>query len=375
MNLFGVYEFAASAINGVHEKFYPLVQDISGVVGSIVSIATLLYLGSKIWSSYAKNEPIDIYPLLRPFVIAFLCAHFSTMVCKPIDALIEPISSFLYEKKTSEFTSGFSQDSMDKLKMEASTNETKDNGADEGFKLKTFFANLWTSLVNKLFELIAMIIDIIVSLLQFLLSFILMCSRVFFLSVLCMMGPIAFAISLFPGYQQTLNQWIAKYVSISFWLPCIYMCDIFINVLGKNMLDMVNAAVASGIGAGGTAAMITAAAQTGVAAGPVLTFTGLVILLISLLLGALSYFLYTTVPTISSWIITGGDVHGIQGMLGTTTILSAVTAIAGAKTGKSLAAKNSGASGSSGTSKGGAPMLGSSGGGIGSAISGLFGKK
>ncbi len=365
----GVYKFAIAAISGVHEKFFPLVQDISGVIGGVISIATLLYIGSKIWSSYAKNEPIDVYPLLRPFVIAFLCANFSTCVCKPIDALIEPISSFLYEKKTSEL---ITKDIVKSFMKEQGNNNDNDESTEEdsGFHLKTFLTDAWAWLMDKLFEFIAYIMDIIIGLLQFILSFILMCSRVFFLSVLCMMGPIAFAISLFPGYQQTLNQWIAKYVSISFWLPCIYMCDIFINVLGANMLEMLSNAAATPESAIATGTGVAVSGAVGVAGSAVastgLTFTGLIILIISLLLGALSYFLYTTVPTISSWIITGGDVHGIQGMLGTTTILSAVTAIAGAKTGRSLANKNSGASGSDGaasSSKGGAPMLGSSGSG------------
>lgn len=341
-----IYKFAIAALNGVHEKFFPLVQDISGVIGGVISIATLLYIGSKIWSSYAKNEPIEVYPLLRPFVIAFLCAHFSTCVCKPIDALIEPISSFLYERKTTELITRETvkaaiQDQSDQSKG----NDDAQTDKEESFKLKKFLSHAWAWLMNKLFELIAAIMDIIIGLLQFILSFILMCSRVFFLSVLCMMGPIAFAISLFPGYQQTLTQWIAKYVSISFWLPCIYMCDIFINVLGANIINMFNTAAVAGNGD--------------------VVVSGLVLLIISILLGALSYFLYTTVPTVSSWVITGGDVHGIQGMLGTTTILSAITAIAGAKTGQSLANKNAGAAGAA---KGG-EMLGSAGAGIGSSVS------
>lgn len=382
MELTGAYRVAIAAIDGVHEKFFPIVEDISGVVGGIVSIATLLYLGSKIWSSYAKNEPIDFYPLLQPFVIAFLCANFSTMVCKPIDALIEPISSFLYEKKTNElYTRETVREALTQYTDQEPTEQPEET---EGFKLSKFFNSMWTWLVNHLVDMIALFMDIIISFLQFILSFILMCSRVFFLSVLCIMGPIAFAISLFPGYQQTLNQWIGKYVSISFWLPVIYMCDLFVNVLGSSMLQMVCSLFIGDGSVGGQAASLTAtaAATTGVltvGVGGAVAMTGLVITIISLLLGALSYFLYTTVPTVSSWIITGGDVHGIQGMLGVTTILSLATSFGGAKVGEKIAKSVKGGGIGSSVSgllgkgnKGGGSQLG---GGAWSPVSGLFGKK
>lgn len=382
MELTGAYKFAIAAIDGVHEKFFPIVEDISGVVGGIISIATLLYLGSKIWSSYAKNEPIDVYPLLRPFVIAFLCANFSTMVCRPIDALIEPISSFLYEKKTTELVT------RETVKNALSHDAVQPEKAKGSGGIMNWLNNAWDSLMEHLFELIGLCMDIIIGFLQFILSFILMCSRVFFLSILCIMGPIAFAVSLFPGYQQTLTQWIAKYVSISFWLPCIYMCDIFINVLGSSMIEMASNLLTGGFTGAAVGAVAVGAGTAavglsgGTAVGAGAAMTGILVLTISILLGALSYFLYTTVPTVSSWIITGGDVHGIQGMLGATTIVSALTSFGGAKMGSKLAQSNGGKgiggaiSGLfGGGSKGGGQQLGGSGGGIGSAVSGLFGKK
>ena len=43
--------------------------------------------------------------------------------------------------------------------------------------------------------------------------------RTFFLIVLSVLGPIAFAISVFDGFQGTLVQWLARYISVYLWLP------------------------------------------------------------------------------------------------------------------------------------------------------------
>lgn len=48
--------------------------------------------------------------------------------------------------------------------------------------------------------------------------------RTFFLIVLSVLGPIAFAISVFDGFQGTLVQWLARYISVYLWLPISLTC-------------------------------------------------------------------------------------------------------------------------------------------------------
>ena len=43
--------------------------------------------------------------------------------------------------------------------------------------------------------------------------------RTFFLIVLSVLGPFAFAVSVFDGFQGTLVQWLARYISVYLWLP------------------------------------------------------------------------------------------------------------------------------------------------------------
>lgn len=61
--------------------------------------------------------------------------------------------------------------------------------------------------------------------------------RSFFLIVLAILGPIAFAISVFDGFQNTLTSWIARYVSISLWLP---VSDLFGAILTQIQILMLD---------------------------------------------------------------------------------------------------------------------------------------
>lgn len=54
--------------------------------------------------------------------------------------------------------------------------------------------------------------------------------RTCFLIVLSILGPLAFAISVYDGFQSTLTQWISRYISIYLWLP---VSDLFSSVLAR----------------------------------------------------------------------------------------------------------------------------------------------
>lgn len=356
----------------VDDKFKPIVEGMSGVVGGICGLAVFFYVGSKVWSSYARNESIDIYPLLKPFVIGLLCAQFYALVVTPINSLIEPISGYLAKEEQKQ-----SLGNLDELKdkildhpswKSRDTTTGKEAGKDGAIvgkgeepagmgkiSLRTFFQDIWTWITGIIFQLILLIFEAAISIVRLLLTFVLLGSRKFFLFVLAVIGPVSFAISLFPGYSQTLTSWISKYVSISFWLPIMSLCDIFINIVMSSVLENV-------------------AACTAVISSPFApTFMKVLPIVLVVLVGFLSYFLYTSVPTMASWVISGGDTQGLQGTLSMTAAVgSIIGAVAGSAVAKSsisgaiskgISSASSGGGGASASAGGGA----SGGGGIGSA--------
>ncbi len=60
--------------------------------------------------------------------------------------------------------------------------------------------------------------------------------RTFFLVVLSILGPMAFAFSVWDGFQSTLGQWFTRYISVYLWLP---VSDLFSTLLAKLQVLML----------------------------------------------------------------------------------------------------------------------------------------
>jgi conjugative transposon TraJ protein len=107
--------------------------------------------------------------------------------------------------------------------------------------------------------------------------------RTFFLIVLAILGPIAFAISVWDGFQSTMTQWITRYVSVYLWLP---VSDLFSTILAKIQVLMLQNDISQlqnnpnySIDASNT------------------------VYIIFLIIGIIGYF---TIPTVAGWIIQAG---------------------------------------------------------------------
>ncbi|GHU66626.1 hypothetical protein FACS1894123_12350 [Bacteroidia bacterium] len=89
------------------------------------------------------------------------------------------------------------------------------------YQLKKNVRNLFRELLEILFQAAALVIDTL---------------RTFFLIVLAVLGPIAFAISVYDGFQSTLTAWISRYISVYLWLP---VSDLFSSILAKIQVLML----------------------------------------------------------------------------------------------------------------------------------------
>ncbi len=107
--------------------------------------------------------------------------------------------------------------------------------------------------------------------------------RTFFLVVLSVLGPIAFAISVWDGLQSTLGQWFTRYISVYLWLP---VSDLFSCMLAKIQVLMLQNDIAELQG------------------NPDYSLDNSnCVYIIFMLIGIVGYF---TVPTVSGWIVQAG---------------------------------------------------------------------
>lgn len=229
-------------LRNLYQDMMPLCGDMVGVAKGIAGLGALFYVASRVWQALARAEPIDVYPLLRPFVIGLCIMFFPTFVLGTINAVMSPVVKGTHTILETQMTDVHAlQAEKEQLEYDARLREGKawlvdDEVYDQKMKelgitdaaeivsmwgerlwydMKIFFRDLVRDFFELLFNAAALTIDTL---------------RTFFLVVLSILGPLAFALSVYDGFQSTLTNWISRYISVYLWLP---IADLFSAVLSK----------------------------------------------------------------------------------------------------------------------------------------------
>ena len=232
-------------LRSLYTEMMPLCESMAGVARGIAGLGALFYVAYRVWQSLARTEPVDVYPLLRPFAIGLCIMFFPTIVLGTLNEVLSPVvrgTNQLLESQTMDMNEY--QKQKDKLEYEAMmrdpstayliSNEEFDKKLDElgwGFgdlmtvagmyyeramyNMRRNIRNMFREILELVFHAAALLIDTL---------------RTFFLIVLSILGPIAFAFSVWDGFQATMTQWFCRYISVYLWLP---VADLFSAILAK----------------------------------------------------------------------------------------------------------------------------------------------
>src|SRR5690349_1527154 len=78
-----------SVLDQLYDEMMPLCSKLIGVGQGIAGFAATWYIGSRVWRHIANAEPIDFYPLFRPFVIGFVVIIFPSVLAM-INGVMKP---------------------------------------------------------------------------------------------------------------------------------------------------------------------------------------------------------------------------------------------------------------------------------------------
>ena len=285
-------------LRSLYLEMMPLCSEMAGVAKGIAGLGALLYVAARVWQSLARTEPIDVYPLLRPFAIGFCIMFFPSFVLGTINMVLSPVVKGTNQMLQSQtFDMQKYRDLKEQLETEAMkrnpetaflvSDEEFDKKLDElgwspsdlatmsgmyiergMYNMKRNIRDFFREILELLFQAAALVIDTI---------------RTFFLIVLSILGPIAFAISVYDGFQSTMTQWFSRYVSVYLWLP---VSDLFSSILARiqvlmlqNDIDKLQADPTYSVDA-----------SNGV-------------YIVFMVIGIIGYF---TIPTVANWIIMAG---------------------------------------------------------------------
>ncbi|WP_313491999.1 MULTISPECIES: conjugative transposon protein TraJ [Sphingobacterium] len=297
----------AEQINGLHgvldqlyDEMMPSCNQLIGVGSGLAAFAALFYIGHRVWKHIANAEPIDFYPLFRPFVLGFCILNFS-MILGLINGVMKPtvtgtaamvqnsnkaIEVLLAQKeealkKTSKWQmyvgadgSGdrekwlkykYGIDADDEGWFEAVGNKIDFAMEKAGYNFRNSVKEWMSQVLEILFQAASLCINTL---------------RTFQLIVLAILGPLVFGLAVFDGFQHTLTVWLARYINIFLWLP---VANIFGAIIAKIQELMIQLDI-SQIGKEGD----TFFSETDVG------------YLIFLIIGIVGYF---TVPSVANYIV------------------------------------------------------------------------
>ena len=294
----GEFDNLHQILLSLYEEMMPLCADMAGVAKGLAGLGALFYVAMRVWQSLARAEPIDVYPLLRPFAIGLCILFFPTVVLGTMNAVLSPVvqgTHGILEAQT--FDMNKYREQKDKLEYEAMmrnpetaylvNNEEFDRQLDElgwsvsdmktmtgmyidrgMYNLKKSVRDFFREVLELMFAAAALVIDTL---------------RTFFLVVLAILGPIAFAFSVWDGFHSTLSQWLCRYIQIYLWLP---VSDLFSTILAKIQILVLQ----NDIEAMQADPNFSIEASNGV-------------YIVFLIIGIIGYF---TIPTVAGWIIQAG---------------------------------------------------------------------
>lgn len=290
----------------LYQEMLPLCGDMIGVAKGIAGLGALFYVAYRVWQALSRAEPIDVFPLLRPFAIGLCIMFFPTIVLGTINTVMSPIVKGTHTiLETQTFDMKAHQQKKDQLEYQARVREGKawlvdDEVYDQKMKdlgiwdspeivsmwgerlwydIKQWFRQIVRDFFELLFNAAALVIDTI---------------RTFFLVVLAILGPIAFAFSIYDGFQATLTQWLTRYISVYLWLP---VSDLFSSILARIQVLMLESDIQE-------------------LADPNFVPDGSnAMYIVFLIIGIIGYF---TIPTVAGWIIQSGGGGALSGAVNKT---------------------------------------------------------
>ena len=78
-------------LRSLYDEMMPLCSEMAGVAQAIAGLGALFYVAYRIWRSLAAAEPVDVFPLFRPFVIGLCIMFFPTLVLGTINSVMSPV--------------------------------------------------------------------------------------------------------------------------------------------------------------------------------------------------------------------------------------------------------------------------------------------
>lgn len=246
-----------TVLEGLYHEMIPLCSKLIGVGRGLAGFGAMWYIASRVWRHIASAEPVDFYPLLRPFALGMVVMMFPSVLAL-MNSVLQPTVTgtaamvdgsnnaiaYLLRQKTEAIRKSPAWQMYVGIDGGGDRDKwyqyTHPDGTEEGLldgignDIKFAMAKASYNFRNTIKQWMSEILHVLYAAAVLCINTI----RTFYLIVLAILGPIVIGFSVFDGLHHTLTIWIARYINVFLWLP---VANIFGSIIGKiqeNMLKM-----------------------------------------------------------------------------------------------------------------------------------------
>ena len=210
---------------------------------AIGGFGALCYMGYIGWQMQEGARPWEVTPMIRPTIIAFILMYwgaFTSMIQYPLQSLAEPgialfqdiekdandlrIERFKKQNQILEILiktqaeEEAKQETLDKLEKKADDNWFDIDVDKLLAPAKEWYMKMEFKIQKTLSEIIEAVSLTILRVCTYLIFFI----QKIWSYVLLVLGPIAVGMSLIPGFENSFNNWVTKFININLYSFIIY---------------------------------------------------------------------------------------------------------------------------------------------------------
>jgi conjugative transposon TraJ protein len=290
-----------AVLQQVYDTMIVNCSKLTGISIALAGLGTLWQLAVTTWGRIAAAKPPDLQALYRPLAIGLAIGFFPAIIGL-INGVMQPtvagtaaiagdanqgVVTLLQQKQEAlqksthwqmyvNSNGGGDLGKWEELSGQADSgflsglsNKVKFEMAKASYNLKNSVKVWLSEILQVLFEAAALCINTV---------------RTFYLLILGILGPLAFAFSTFRGMESSVTEWFSRYIHVFLWLPVTNIFGAFIGQIQQEMIKF-------------DISQLNATGQT--TFGP--TDSAYIIFLLMAIVG------YFTVPSITHYIVRTGE--------------------------------------------------------------------
>ena len=78
-------------LRNLYDTMTKLCHPMMDMAMALAALGALFYIAYRVWQSLSRAEPIDVFSMLRPFVLGMCILFFDVMVLGTLNGIFSPI--------------------------------------------------------------------------------------------------------------------------------------------------------------------------------------------------------------------------------------------------------------------------------------------